>query len=205
MSNASAAQIAANRANSQLSTGPKTEVGKAKSSHNAVKSGLTGRTILIPTDDVAAYETLVQSLIALHRPANYEESILVQSLADTQWRLRRIPSLEAGIYALGRLEAGEALTAQPELIDAQTFLKYKRDLSNLSIQETRLRRAYEKDLARLREMQADRAEKTKPEATASAVALYFEAKRAAAADPSLDISQIGFDFSTSPQNKKEAA
>jgi hypothetical protein len=212
MSNASEAQIAANRANSQLSSGPKTEAGKAKSSVNAVKSALTGRTVLLPTDEVPAYELLIQSMIDLHRPASYEENLLVQSLADTEWRLRRIPGLEAGIYALGRLESTELAAEQPELIDAQTFLKHRRELGNLSIQETRLRRMREKDLARLREIQAERAEKEQqqkkePEPTvpAAAVALYMEAKRAAASNPSLDISEIGFDFADAPQRDKKAA
>ena len=48
-------QLAANQANSQLSTGPKTPEGKATSSLNAVKTGLTGRTVLLPGDDAAAY------------------------------------------------------------------------------------------------------------------------------------------------------
>jgi hypothetical protein len=49
------ARLNANRANSQFSTGPKTEEGKAKSSLNAVKTGLTGRTVFLPTDDIHAY------------------------------------------------------------------------------------------------------------------------------------------------------
>jgi hypothetical protein len=53
-STVSAAQLAANRANAEKSCGPKTAAGKFTSSHNAVKTGLTGRTILLPTDDVAA-------------------------------------------------------------------------------------------------------------------------------------------------------
>jgi len=55
----SEAQLAANRANAQFSSGPKTEQGKLVSSHNALKTGLTGRTIVLPTDDVAAYQSLV--------------------------------------------------------------------------------------------------------------------------------------------------
>ncbi|MBV9938821.1 MAG: hypothetical protein JO150_09975 [Acidobacteriaceae bacterium] len=39
-------RLAANRANAQWSTGPQTPEGKAKSSLNAVKTGLTGRTVL---------------------------------------------------------------------------------------------------------------------------------------------------------------
>jgi len=41
------AQITANQKNAQLSTGPTSPDGKAKSSLNAVKTGLTGRTVLL--------------------------------------------------------------------------------------------------------------------------------------------------------------
>ncbi len=50
------AQIEANQRNAQLSTGPTSEAGKAKSSLNAVKNGLTGATVILPSDDLAAYE-----------------------------------------------------------------------------------------------------------------------------------------------------
>src|SRR5215467_58147 len=52
----SESQLAANRRNAQLSTGPKSEEGKSKSSLNAVRTGLTGRTVLLPTDDAAGYQ-----------------------------------------------------------------------------------------------------------------------------------------------------
>jgi hypothetical protein len=55
-------QIAANQANAQLSTGPRTEPGKAASSLNALKTGLTGRTILLPSDDVDAYTKHLERL-----------------------------------------------------------------------------------------------------------------------------------------------
>jgi len=51
-----AAQIAANQANAQSSTGPKSEDGKKRSSLNALKTGLTGRTVLMPGDDAKAYQ-----------------------------------------------------------------------------------------------------------------------------------------------------
>src|SRR3954451_19656463 len=100
----SEAQLAATRQNSQLSTGPQTEAGKAKSSLNAVKTGLTGRTVLLPSDDAAAYEAHVARFFTEYAPANEQEQALVQSIADTEWRLLRIPSLEMSVYALGRLE-----------------------------------------------------------------------------------------------------
>ena len=62
------AQIAANQANAQLSTGPTSETGKTKSSLNAVKTGLTGRTVLLPTEDAALYETHVSQFMKSYAP-----------------------------------------------------------------------------------------------------------------------------------------
>ena len=50
------------------------------------------------------YEVHVSEFIQRFAPAADDERNLVQSLADTEWRLLRIPSLEMGIYALGHLE-----------------------------------------------------------------------------------------------------
>ena len=50
MSEISEAQLAANRANATHSTGPRTEEGQKRSSLNAMKHGLTGRTVLLPRE-----------------------------------------------------------------------------------------------------------------------------------------------------------
>ena len=167
------AQIAANQANSKLSTGPTSPEGKAKSSLNAVKTGLTGRTVLLPGDDAAAYEAHVASFFARHQPTGDEEQNLVQSLADTEWRLLRIPALEYGIYAVGRLEfaadfPSEDPAVRTHLIEAKIFLAYQRQLNNLSIQESRLRRQREKDAAALHELQQKRKQKEKKRLTEAA-------------------------------------
>src|SRR5690349_19447553 len=161
----SAAQIAANQKNAQLSTGPVSQSGKAKSSLNAIKSGLTCRTVLLPSEDAALYQAHVSEFIKHYAPVGDEEGKLVQSLADTEWRLLRIPSLEMGIYAIGRLEFAGLFPDQDEavrkhLIEAQVFLAYQRQLNNLSIQESRLRRQREKDTAALRELQEKRQKQT---------------------------------------------
>ncbi len=153
-----ASQITANRENAQHSTGPTSPEGKATSSLNAVKTGLTGRTVLLPSDDAAAYEAHVSGFFARYQPASDEERNLVQSLADTDWRLNRIPSLEMGIFAVGRLEFADLFPQEDpdvrkHLIEAKIFIAYQRQLNNLSIQENRLRRHREKDTARLREIQ----------------------------------------------------
>ncbi|HTU44981.1 MAG TPA: hypothetical protein VMF91_07960 [Bryobacteraceae bacterium] len=167
------AQVAANQKNAQLSTGPTSPEGKAKSSLNAVKTGLTGRTVLLPGDDAAAYETHIASFFARHEPMGDQERNLVQSLADTEWRLLRIPALEYGIYAVARLEFAaefpqEDPAARTHLIEAKIFLTYQRQLNNLSIQESRLRRQREKDTAALRELQQLRKQHEKKRLTEAA-------------------------------------
>ncbi len=155
------AQILANRRNSQLSTGPTTSDGKAKSSLNAVKTGLTGRTVLLPDEDVELYTKHVADFAARWQPENDRERGLVQSLADTEWRILRIPSLEMAIYAMGRLEFAAAYPDQneavrPALIQAKVNVAYERQLKNLDIQEARLCRQRDKDVATLRDVIADR-------------------------------------------------
>ena len=155
------ARLAANRRNAQLSTGPNSITGKAHSSLNALKTGLTGRTVLLPGEDVDVYQNFVGSIIRKFRPVGLRECELVQAIADTRWRLARISSLEANIYSLAQIELADlfpdhAPHIRAALIDAKTFLVYNRQLNNLSIHENRLQRRLEKDLAELCSLQADR-------------------------------------------------
>ena len=196
----SQAQVDANRANAQLSTGPTSDNGKAKSSLNAVKTGLAGRTVLLPGDDAALYEAHVARFVERFQAAGPEEQNLVQALADTEWRLARIPSLEAGIYALGRLELTELFpqeesAVRSQLIEAKIFLTYQRQLNNLSIQENRLRRQREKDTAALKELQEERRRKTKArlDKAAREYIVAVEEERNDDWEP----EQFGFEFSLS--------
>jgi len=192
------AQIAANQANAQLSTGPTSETGKTKSSLNAVKTGLTGRTVLLPNEDAVLYEAHVLQFMKSHAPSGDDERNLVQSLADTEWRLLRIPALEMGVYAVGRLEfaelfANEDLAVRKHLIEAKVFLVYQRQLNNLSIQESRLRRQREKDTAALRELQQERQRQAsiRLDEIARQYVLAVDEQRHEEFDP----TEFGFEFS----------
>ena len=139
---ATAAQVTASRANGALSHGPTSEEGKANSSRNALKTGLTGRTVLLPSEDAALYESHLAQFRERYQPVGDQELALVQSLADTEWRLARIPSLEMAIYAIGRLEFADLFPGLEEdvrkqLIEAKTFLAYQRQLVNLGARPRR--------------------------------------------------------------------
>ena len=192
----SAAQLAANRANAQLSTGPTTPEGKAKVSLNAVKTALTGATVLLPTDDVALYQQHTANAFAAWQPATDREKILVQSILDTEWRLLRIPALQAGIYALGRLTHAELFADQPEsvrpaLLEAYIFQTYRRDLTNLSLQERRLRNQREKDIAELERLQQERRRRREEQLNAAAHMYERYEENGDAFDP----AAFGFEFS----------
>jgi hypothetical protein len=159
-------QIAANQANAQLSTGPRTEEGKERSSLNALKSGLTGRTVLLSTEDTAAYERHVAHFFAFYEPVGDEETVVVQRMADTRWRLDRCANLENNLYALGQVEFKELFPEEsPEirraLIQAHTFRAYQKEFRNLNIQEGRLERSFTRDYARLTELQDARFQQEK--------------------------------------------
>ncbi len=176
----SPAQLAANRANARLSCGPTSPDGRAKSSLNAVKTGLTGRTVLLPTDDAPEYERHLRAYTDEFSPVGQRESDLVQSIADTMWRLKRIPCLENAIFAQGHMEFAEAFNQHDAplrggMIEVQTFIKYERQLRNLQLQESRLARRREKEIAELRQLQQERRCKER-EALETVSRLYLAAK-----------------------------
>jgi hypothetical protein len=169
----SEAKLTANRANVQLSTGPRSAEGKAVSSMNAVKTGLTGRTVLLPSDDAEAYRQHLEAYETEFQPIGLRERELVQSLADIQWRLQRIPGLEMAIYARGREEFAEQFeelepAARAARLDLETFIHYQKPLRNLQIQEGRLQRQREKDMFELRELQEERRQAEQPQTAALA-------------------------------------
>ena len=157
----SPAQLAANRANAQLSTGPRTPAGLAKSSQNAVKSALTGRTVLLPTDDAAEYTNFLTDFQADLKPVGQAERELVQVIADCFWRLRRIQALEFALYAHGHEQFEGAFQDYPEQdryskILLQTNLTYEKQFRNYQIQEARLDRKRINAMAELKQLQAER-------------------------------------------------
>ena len=86
---ATTAQIDANRANAQHSTGPRTPAGIEACKLNALKHGLTAQQAVIPGEDPAAYEALRSSFIDTYAPTNEAEAMLVERLSISWWKLRR--------------------------------------------------------------------------------------------------------------------
>ena len=132
-----------------------------------MKTGLTGRTILLTAEDAPLYEQHRDRLFDQYAPATDQEKQLVQSILDAEWRILRIAPLEAGIYILGQDEFANLYPNErdPEtrnaLIRLQIFRTYRKELNNLALQERRLRNMRKADLAELQALQ-QAASKKKP-------------------------------------------
>ncbi|MBV9499445.1 MAG: hypothetical protein JO138_08720 [Acidobacteriaceae bacterium] len=85
----SPAQLAANRANSQLSTGPRSSAGKETVSFNAFRHGLTGRFKIMPYESEQDYEELLKGLREEHRPSTPTEHLLIDRMAEHHWLSQR--------------------------------------------------------------------------------------------------------------------
>ena len=92
---ASDKQIAANRANAQKSTGPKTDAGKSASSKNAVRHGALSSIAVAEHEDGALFATMLNTLMNEHDPQTVIEHQLVERLAVLFWREIRLAKAEA--------------------------------------------------------------------------------------------------------------
>jgi hypothetical protein len=91
----SPARLAANAANAQHSTGPRTPEGKSRSSQNASKHGLTAREVVIAPGEQEQFDNLLADLEADVKPQGAIQQIFFNELAADAWNLRRVRLLEA--------------------------------------------------------------------------------------------------------------
>jgi len=183
------------------STGPRTPEGKQRSRLNALRHGLTGQTVLLPTEDAQAYQSFCDQFVVHYQPVGPVERQLVQTIADTSWRLNRISAMEhsslsiAAAQKLDQMQTTDDLRAQA-IAQALAFGEQSEKMAKLSLYEQRLSRQLERSFKLIKELQADRKQQAKQEpaqAAATAKAQPAEkpqlAKKAAAGE---------FVFSTTP-------
>ncbi len=143
-------RAAINRANSQLSTGPRSEAGKQRSSLNALRHGLTARTAVLAAEDPSAFERHCRQFLDEYKPATATETQLVQELVDTSWRLNRIPRLEADVLNRAQSPAPSPEPPAFDIVDAHRLL------ASLGLHGARLSRQFQKTLDQLRNIQDQR-------------------------------------------------
>jgi hypothetical protein len=97
-------QIAANRANAQSSTGPRTEAGKSRAAQNARKHGLTSSHLIVVDADREALESMREALAEELAPQGELESTLFDMILYANWNIRRCCILEAGLMEVGAVD-----------------------------------------------------------------------------------------------------
>jgi len=195
MSKPSSAQIDANRANAKHAHGPSTSRGKHRSSHNALRHGLTGRIVVLPTEDMEVYKAFSKEIVDSLNPESPMERQFAQTIADTQWRLNRARTFEDGMLAIGHFEdAGHFDAGSPEvhaaLTAAKVFRERSKDFVNLSLYEQRLGRSQKEAFKQLRELQAGR--KTAAPPVPDEVKPLVQTAVAATPVPAASSEEIGF-------------
>ena len=94
-----------NQANASLSTGPKTQQGKRAVSANAVRHGLLSQKLILPGESQADFDRLLSGLLQEMRPVGTVEQVLVERIATTMWRQRRLVAAESAQLKLAQCES----------------------------------------------------------------------------------------------------
>ncbi len=95
---ASLSQIAANRANAQKSTGPRSAEGKSVSRLNALRHTLDAKDLILPGEDPAAYRSLAEDYYQEFQPASPSELFHVETMVRADWQKCRLLRVEADLY-----------------------------------------------------------------------------------------------------------
>jgi len=153
-------QIEANRRNAQKSTGPASVTGKAASSMNALKTGIHAKSLVLPTEDQAELNELVEDSYRSFHPTTPEARSLVDEFIYCEWSLRRLRAAETESWLHQDLDAFHGPTKYPlgysATIHSNTFsrLQYRMDAT---------RRARERALQSLKQLQVEAAAAPAPD------------------------------------------
>jgi hypothetical protein len=146
------AQHTANINNSRLSTGPATAQGKAASSQNARKHGLTGAQVVVKGESLQDFESLKADLTAQYAPATATEQIYVNEIAENYWRLMRARRIETEL--LDR-EMETSLAAGDATLST-AFINASADLDKVRRYMVSIERAWHRAIAQLASQRRER-------------------------------------------------
>ena len=147
---ASAAQISANQANSQLSTGPRTPDGKAKSARNATSHGLTASDVVVFPGEEQAFAQLRDNLSQDLRPHGEHQLQVFDQLVYHAWNRRRARTLLADFA----LHLGFDPAASP-LVDPRVTPEVTREYERLNRHLRHHNAGYNRSIHELRIAQTD--------------------------------------------------
>jgi hypothetical protein len=149
-------QIAANRRNSQLSTGPTSVTGKAVSRMNALKSGIDSTAEIIRNESQEELDALKKEYYDEHNPTTPEERDLVDILIRSGWTLRRLARIETQMFdnwISDRNAAGGWVPKKGKEL-GEAYQTLGRTLERLQIRINATQRNFQRALKDLKQLQS---------------------------------------------------
>ena len=132
------AQIAANKANAQHSTGPKTDTGKTSSSQNNFRHGFAGGFRVLSWESAAEFNQLLQQLTHEHQPSTPTETLLVTQIAQSWWLRTRALSLQNECFSGDSVDQKQlALYLRYQTTHERSFHKTLSELLKLRAEKRR--------------------------------------------------------------------
>jgi len=161
------------RANGAKSRGPATPEGRAKSSRNSLRHGLSAKTVVLPAESRDQFQLLLDAHIQQFQPANSVEADLVEAMAIARWRLRRIWAIETSLLANELTRRAEdiddeftEMTSEDRLAWVfETLANGGQSLSLLARYEGNLNRAFDRAFKQLNILKSQRQNEPKPAPT----------------------------------------
>ncbi len=157
-------QINASRINGSKSEGATSEEGKNRCKTAAFKHGLTSEFVVVAPQDQEAYDNLVEITFDYYRPYGPMEKVVIQEIANLEWKICKANAYESGFYVYGRM-LNENLYKDhcPEdprqrfvMVEGIIHQANSKTLTNLSLQMAKAHRMLEKRIAQFEKMRAER-------------------------------------------------
>ena len=112
------------RANGAKSHGPATPEGRAKSSQNSIRHGLTAESVVLPTESREQFQLLLDSHVQQFHPQGEVEMELIETMAVARWRLRRVCTVETSLLDNELVRRRDDMDRESTIIDGENRLAW---------------------------------------------------------------------------------
>ncbi len=144
-------QLAAQAANAKLSTGPRTEAGRTRSSQNSARHYLTGKKYLVSPERGDEFDRHHNLMLEALAPEGAIECQLAEAIILDQYRLSRARRLEDQIFI--QVESESRLEF---LAEGEAWLAHSKQFALITLYEQRIHRALTRNKAELEARQTAR-------------------------------------------------
>jgi hypothetical protein len=136
----SAAQVLANQANAQHSTGPTTEAGKARVAENRTTHGLAGSEFrLLPWESTEQFNEFAAVTKAEYNPQTREEDRLVHAIIQHYWLMQRALTLQDAILCKDTMDDTDqkriSLLIRYQTANERSYYKAMKELKTIRKQQ----------------------------------------------------------------------